>query len=239
MRIAIMNRKGGVGKSTTAVHLAHGLALTGARVLLVDMDPQGNAGTMLGMRGDGLADFLDGEGMPVQARERLDILTGSRALAGSVKAIARRDYGQERVLTEALERIQERYDHIIMDTAPSLSVLTANALFCASFLMVPVTPAVLAAEGMLDLEEEVKTASKHTSIEIRWILPTMIDYRKTLTARLLESLTARYAGKVLSPIPTYAPLESLPARGQTLFEADGGSPAAVAYAETVKAVING
>ena len=234
-----MNRKGGVGKSTTAVHLAHGLALTGQRILLVDLDPQGNAGTMLGIKGDGLAKFLDGDGGPEEVRKNLDILTGSRALAGSVKEITRRDYGQEKVLSDAIDRVAERYDHIIIDTAPSLSILTANAMFCASFLLVPVTPEVLAAEGLQEMMEEVATAQKHTNIEMRWILPTMVDNRKSMTGRLLESLGRHYPGKVLPSIPTFARIAELPASGETLFEVDGGSAAALAYVETVKAVING
>ena len=140
-RIAVALSKGGVGKTTTAVNLAAGLAGAGERVLLVDLDTQGQVAKALGIQpAGGLADVvLDGappRKAVVEAREGLGLLAGGRALAGLKRDIARRDYGGERTLAEALAPLDGAYDLVVLDTAPAWDTLTVNALFYASEVLI-------------------------------------------------------------------------------------------------------
>ena len=148
-KIAVALSKGGVGKTTTAISLAGGLARAGQRVLLVDMDTQGQVAKALGLGPQaGVAEMVMDELAPeqvvVEARERIWLLAGGRTLAGLKRVIARQDFGGERTLVEALAPLDGEYDVALVDTAPAWDTLTVNALFYANEVLVPVSLEVMA-----------------------------------------------------------------------------------------------
>jgi chromosome partitioning protein len=135
-KIAVALTKGGVGKTTTAVNLAAGLALAGHRVLLIDVDTQGQAGKTLGCASTiGLAELVAGSATPDQAitpaRDHLWLLAGGKALAGLKMQITRKEFGAERTLSEAFAPLDDQYDYVILDSAPGWDALSVNVLFYA------------------------------------------------------------------------------------------------------------
>ncbi len=152
-RIAVALSKGGVGKTTTAVNLAAGLAKRGRRVLLVDLDTQGQVTKMLGLQAQaGVAEVVNSD-LPVAeaviaARPGLWVLPGGRSLAGLKRIIDRKEFGGERTVGEALAPLDSSYDYAIVDTAPGWDVLTVNALFYAGEVIAPVALEVMALQGL-------------------------------------------------------------------------------------------
>ena len=158
--MAVALSKGGVGKSTTAVSVAAGLAHAGAQVLLIDTDTQGQVAGMLGVHPPaGLAELLAGEQHPeeamIEARERLWLLAGGRGLAGSKRLIDRKDFGGERTLGEALVPLDGRYDYVILDTAPGWDVLSVNVLFYAAEILAPIALEVLSLQSLLEFQKSL------------------------------------------------------------------------------------
>ncbi len=167
-RIAIALSKGGVGKSTTAVSVAAGLARAGARVLLIDTDTQGQVSGMLGRHPTaGLAELLAGEQRPeeaiVEAREQLWLLAGGRTLAGMKRLIGRKDFGGEQTLGDTLAPLEGRYDYIILDTAPGWDVLSVNVLFYAAEILAPIALEVLSLQSLLDFQKSLAAIQRYNS----------------------------------------------------------------------------
>ena len=147
-RIGVSLSKGGVGKTTTSVNLAAGLALAGKRVLLVDTDTQGQSSFMLGVKPKGgLTELVTGELPPeeaiLQARKNLWILAGGKSLAGLKRLIDRKDYGGELTIAQALTPLEKNYDYVVVDTSPGWDPLTVNVLFYVNELMTPVSLEVM------------------------------------------------------------------------------------------------
>jgi chromosome partitioning protein len=235
-RIAIANRKGGVGKSTTAAHVAAGLALAGRRVLLIDSDAQGHAARLLGMTPEkGLADIMEKRLSPseavVPARERLDLLAGGKALAGVNRLIARESIRPEELLTRALAELDGRYEYVILDTSPSFSELGVNVLFYAQEVMVPVSMEVLATEGLVSFAEEVEHVRQYHDLRVRWILPTFVDGRTRKSAEILEALRGKYGDLVTFPVHYSAALSVASGWGKTIYEYKPSDRAAQDYAK--------
>lgn len=223
-KLAVSLSKGGVGKTTTAVNLAAGLARAGYRVLLVDTDSQGQAGRMLGMRPEaGLAEFVSEEASPqeaiVQARERLWLLAGGSSLAGLKRMIARQDFGGERTLAGAMAQLDGHYDYIILDAAPGWDSLTVNVLFYAQEVLSPVSLEVMTLEGLTQFIQQVQAIQEfYQELELRYILPTFLDRRVKKSEEILRQLRAYFGQQLCQPIRYNVRLSEAPGLGKTIFE---------------------
>ncbi|MFC2030179.1 ParA family protein [Chloroflexota bacterium] len=234
-KIAVALSKGGVGKTTTAVNLAAGLARAGRRVLLIDLDTQGQVAKALGLQPEaGLAevvmDALQPQQAVAQAREGLGLLAGGRALAGLKRVIARKDYGGEQTLAEALAPLDGAYDLAIVDTAPAWDTLTVNALFYASEVLVPVSLEVMALQGLIEFTSALGSIMKyHDGLALRYIVPTFMDRRVKKSAEILAQLQDHYSDLVCEPVRYNVRLSEAPGYGQTIFEYAPRSPGAQDY----------
>lgn len=229
-KLAVALSKGGVGKTTTAVNLAAGLALAGRRVLVVDMDTQGQAAKMLGVAPpNGLAEVAAGQA-PLEetlapARERLDLLAGGPALAGLKRLIARQDFGGEQTVADLLAPLDGSYEYVVLDTAPGWDTLTINALFYAAEVIAPVALEVLALQGLNDFAKSLAGVQRfHPALSLRYIVPTFMDRRVKKSAEILEQLQRAYGSQVTPPIRYNVRLSEAPGYGQTIYEYAPHSP---------------
>ena len=206
----IANQKGGVGKTTTAVNLAAGIAAHGPRVLLVDLDPQGNATMGSGIDKRtlaasvyqvlvGLADLTDARLRAEQAG--YDVLGANRELAGAEVELVELE-GRETRLKQALVLIESEYDFILIDCPPSLSLLTLNGLCAAHGVIIPMQCEYFALEGLADLVNTIKRVAAHLNpdLTIIGLLRVMFDPRMTLQQQVSEQLVAKFGDKVVYTI---------------------------------------
>ena len=171
-KIAVSLSKGGVGKSTTAVNLSHGLAVAGHRVLLLDADTQGQCSRILGVSPEkGLAELLLDDAKPqdvlTEARENLWLLAGSRTLAQAKRAIAQREFKSEAVLSEALEAYAGYFDYVVLDTAPGWDSLSVNVIFYADEILCPVSLEALSIDGLVGFMASIEPVQKYKPVEIK------------------------------------------------------------------------
>ena len=234
-KIAVSLSKGGVGKTTTAVNLAAGLAMSGTTVLLIDTDTQGHVGAMLGLEPEaGLAELVFGDRNPeaaiVKARKNLSLLAGGRALAGLQRLIARKDFGGEQTLAEALLPLEDQYDFVILDTPPSWGPMTINVLFYAKEILAPVSLEAMTMQGLLEFMQSLKMIKQyHQGLALRYVLPTFLDKRVRKSKEILGILRKHYGDIVCEPIRYNVRLSEAPGFGQTIFEYDPDSPGARDY----------
>jgi chromosome partitioning protein len=235
--IAVANAKGGIGKTTTVVNIGAGLALKGARVLLVDVDPQGNLALALGIRPrrtlyDLLADGAKAADCVVEARQNLDLLASDESLLGIQPLIARRaDWS--RVLDHGLRPLYADYDFVLLDSGGSLTTLSTNALACASDVIVPTAIEHFSLKSIDLLFTQVKHV-KGNSSSIRLIIPTLFDPRVRQSGELLADLKARFGPLVADPIRVNVRLSEAPTLGKTIYEYDPRSRGAIDYALLVE-----
>ena len=239
-KISVATSKGGVGKSTTAVSLAAALA-TSRRVLLVDLDTQGQASIMLGAeKSDGLAKLIMGEAATDDAveevRENLWLMAGSQLLAQATQHIGRLDFQAEFALSSALADCEGRFDAVVLDTAPGWSPLLVNALVYAEQVLAPVSMEALAVDGLAAFLAATEPIRKATDLEVRWILPTFYDRRVRKSAEVLHQLREHFADRCCSPIRYSARLSEAPAFGRTIFEHAPTDRGAEDYAELAQEV---
>lgn len=242
-KIAVALSKGGVGKTTTAINLAAGLARSGQQVLLVDMDTQGQVAKALGLRpAAGVAEMvmedLSPEQVLVQAREGVWLLAGGRALAGLKRVISRKDFGGERTLAEALAALEGRFDLALVDTAPAWDTLTVNALFYADQVLIPVSLEVMALQGLIEFIRSLEPIQKyHSGLELRYIVPTFMDRRVKKSEEILGQLQSYYASLVCEPVRYNVRLSEAPGYGQTIFEYAPNSPGAQDYQQLTERIL--
>jgi chromosome partitioning protein len=238
--LAVVNQKGGVGKTTTSVNLAAALAQAGRRVLLVDLDPQGNAtmGSGVDKRTVGrtvyhvLLGLGDLAGVRVRAeRGGFDLLPANRDLAGAEIELVDLP-GRETRLKNALEGVAREYDFILIDCPPSLSLLTVNGLTAAQRVLIPMQCEYYALEGLSDLVATIKRvrANLNPQLEIAGLLRTMYDPRNTLSQQVSQQLEDHFKDKVYRTlVPRNVRLAEAPSYGVPAVLWDAASKGAQAY----------
>ena len=235
--VAIVNQKGGVGKTTTCVNLTSALHEAGKRVLLCDFDPQANATSGMGVDksvSQGIYDVLinraDVRASIVRTRYGA-VLPSSKALAGAgIEMIGRE--GREFLLKNALQQVSPDYDFILIDCPPSLELLTLNALCAADSLLVPVQSEYFALEGLSDLMSTVRIVRRalNPALELEGVLLTMYDGRTNLAMQVAEEVKRYFPGKVYATvIPRNVRLSEAPSHGKPINAYDRTCRGADAY----------
>lgn len=242
--IAVTNQKGGVGKTTSAVNIAYYLAKAGKKVLLVDLDPQGNATSGLGIDKTNLqstmsevllqSSDLATTIIPTE-HKNLSIAPTTSHLANTEVELAAAPHKFTRLKT-ALESV-EGYDFVIIDSPPSLSLLTVNGLIAARYILLPVQAEFYAMEGLGQLLETMKLVRKamNTHLELLGVLPTMLDSRTTLSNQVYEEIKKHFGDKVFkTTIPRNIRLAEAPSHGVPIGAYDRWSKGARAYKAVAK-----
>jgi chromosome partitioning protein len=236
--VTFVNQKGGVGKTTTAVSLAAALSRRGQRVLLVDLDPQANASSALGVDTEdrlGIYDALLDE-VPVEQcvvtapYESVDVIPASAGLAGAevelVPVMAR-----ERRLTNTLAPLRKGYDWILVDCPPSLGLLTINALTASDHVVIPVQCEYMALEGLSRLMETLDLVRRNLNpqLTILGVVLTMYDSRTRLSQQVVDEVRGHFPQTLATVVPRTVRLSEAPSHGQSIFRYEPAGRAAQAY----------
>lgn len=246
--IAIINQKGGVGKTTTAVNLSAALSEDGMKVLVIDFDPQGNATSGFGIDKDGLEhDIYDvimsgysmAECVQDTCEDSCHVVPATIDLAGAEIELVDVEH-RERVLRDALEPIRNQFDYIFIDCPPSLGLLTVDALVAADSLLIPIQCEFYALEGLTKLLESMRMVKgrMNPSLEIFGVLMTMYDARTTLSKQVVEEVRKFFAQKTFSTvIPRNVKLSEAPSHGLPINRYARMSKGSLAYGKLAKEVI--
>jgi chromosome partitioning protein len=247
--IALANQKGGVGKTTSSVNLSSSLAFLGKKVLLVDIDPQGNASSGVGINKGEITQCIYNvlvDDVPLQEvrqktdLDNLDVIPATIQLAGAevelVPAISR-----EIRLKKAIDTVKEEYDYIVIDCPPSLGLLTLNALTASDSVLIPVQCEYYALEGLSQLLNTIRIVQKHLNadLQIEGVLLTMLDARTNLGVQVIEEVKKYFQNKVFQTIiPRNIRLSEAPSHGKPILLYDAKSKGAEVYLELAKEVIS-
>lgn len=221
--IAIVNQKGGVGKTTTAVTLAHGLALAGRRVLLIDLDAQGNCADALGTeKWGGLYEMMIQERWDAtvqEARQELYLLPSDKSTVKLKRVMAGEPFS-EQLLRRRIEACPYPFDAVILDSAPGADLMQINALIAATHFLIPVSLAHLATVGAVDVLGTVQSLKQVGAFHGQWlgILPTMWDRTTKESHAQLTAMAERFRALIWPPIPVDVKAREAPGHGLTLWE---------------------
>nr|WP_199858892.1 ParA family protein [Frigoribacterium sp. CFBP 8751] len=248
--ITVSNQKGGVGKTTTTVNLSAALARSGAKVLVIDLDPQGNASTALGVEHraetPSVYDVVvnDGEVADVVQKspefDTLFCIPATIHLAGAeieLVSLVAREQRLSRALSEylsATEEAGERYDYVFIDCPPSLGLLTINAFVAASEVLIPIQCEYYALEGLSQLLRNIQLIEKHLNpkLKVSSILLTMYDGRTNLAQQVVADVREHFPDEALNTlIPRSVRISEAPGYGQTVISYDTNSPGSISYLE--------
>jgi chromosome partitioning protein len=246
--IAVANQKGGVGKTTTAVNLSACIANLGKKVLLIDIDPQGNTTSGIGINKADVRfcvydiiinDVPVSDAILTTIVENLSVLPATIQLAGAeielVPTISR-----EVRLRRAVQPLRAQYDYIVIDCPPSLGLLTVNALTAADSVLIPIQCEYYALEGLSQLLNTIRLVQKHlnTSLEVEGVLLTMLDARTNLGLQVIEDVKKYFRDKVYQTvIPRNVRLSEAPSHGQPIIYYDAKSKGAETYMDLAKEVV--
>ena len=248
--LTVSNQKGGVGKTTTTVNLAAALARSGARVLVIDLDPQGNASTALGVEHraetPSVYDVIVGEGdvadvvQKTPEFEALYCIPATIHLAGAeieLVSLVAREQRLRRALDTYLEETEaagERFDYVFIDCPPSLGLLTINAFVAASEVLIPIQCEYYALEGLSQLLRNIQLIEKHLNptLKVSSILLTMYDGRTNLAQQVVADVRQHFPAEALQTlIPRSVRISEAPGYGQTVISYDTNSPGSISYLE--------
>jgi chromosome partitioning protein len=242
-RIGVMNYKGGTGKTATVVHLAHGIALQGYKVLIIDVDPQGSVGYHLGINQPKntlynlISKNADLAACITNARHNLDVICANEHLFPAEMLMAASP-NREHILSDCLQNLTH-YDFVFLDCAPSMSLLNQNALLYSNELFIPVSMEYFSLLGIKQLLKNVNIINKlfKKQIEIRMVIPTFYDKRNKKSKDVIESIKRVFNKKVSAPIRISVSLSEAPGVRQTVFEYASQSTGAVDYKQLVQEVL--
>ncbi|MBA4179210.1 MAG: hypothetical protein C0506_01340 [Anaerolinea sp.] len=236
--VTLVNQKGGVGKTTTAVSLAAALGRRGQRVLLIDLDPQANATSALGINGSGRPGTYDallnevsiGDCIVNVEAERVDLVPSSRELSGAEVELVPQ-MARERRLASAMVPLRDRYDWVLVDCPPSLGLLTINALTASDSVIIPVQCEYMALEGLSRLMETLELVRRNLNpgLSVLGVLLTMFDGRTRLAQQVVEEVRGHFSQTFATIIPRSVRLSEAPSHGQSIFRYDEGGRSATAY----------
>ena len=243
--VSFANQKGGVGKTTTCINLAAYLAVMDKRVLVIDMDPQGNATSGLGVEKsqetETLYDAIDGSVEVVEIIKKtviknLDIIPATVDLAGAEIELVHMA-NREKIIKGLLEKVKDNYDYLLIDCPPSLGLLTVNALTASDSVAIPIQCEFFALEGLSQLMNTIKLVKKHlnTNIDVEGVILTMKDNRSNLIQQVSQEIQRFFGTKVYkNAIPRSIRLAEAPSHGQPIIMYEAKSKGGLAYCELAK-----
>ncbi len=247
--VSFANQKGGVGKTTTCINLASYLSALGKKVLVVDMDPQGNATSGLGITKNQkiitLYDAIDGDKdildvIRPTSISNLDIIPATVDLAGAeVELVSMK--GREKVVKKLLDKVRDNYNYILIDCPPSLGLLTINALTTSNSVVIPIQCEFFALEGLTQLMNTIKLVKKHLNeeIDVEGVILTMKDNRSNLIQEVSQEIKRFFGKKVYeTSIPRSIRLAEAPSHGKPIMTYDAKSKGGVAYFDLAKEFLN-
>ncbi len=241
--ISLLNHKGGVGKTTSAINLGAGLVELGKRVLLIDLDPQANLTISLGIPRQKFTIYeaLRGESdlIPYNHRPNLDVVTSSLDLSGAEMELIN-EAGREYILRELINQVADNYDYILLDCPPSLGLLTLNALTSSRYVVIPLQAEFLAVQGLAKIKQVIDKVRMRLNkqLEMAGVVATMYDSRRVLNRDVVDTIHKYFGDKVFKTyIRDTVALAEAPAQRKDIFQYSPRSNGATDYLELSKEVV--